>query len=220
MTAKTIVKGLWMLIVTGVMSALLAWSVWSLPRSSGLTPMVSANLINSGVSNPVTAVLLNFRGYDTLLEVAVLLLALLAVWAFTGNAGEKEKLEVSIGEAQKVLTAFLVPVLILVAAYLLWTGSSKPGGAFQAGALLGGAAVLLELRGVSFHPQGIGLRLLLSIGVVGFIAVGLAMLFSGQFLQYPTAWAGALIVGIETAAMCSIGATLALLFYGRLPTGQ
>ncbi len=35
----------------------------------------------SGVTHPVTAVLLNFRGYDTLLEVAVLLIALVGTWS-------------------------------------------------------------------------------------------------------------------------------------------
>ena len=39
---------------------------------------VAAHLAESGVTHPVTAVLLNYRGYDTLLEIAVLLLALLA----------------------------------------------------------------------------------------------------------------------------------------------
>jgi hypothetical protein len=39
------------------------------------------HLAESGVSNPVTAVLLNFRSYDTLLEVAVLVVAMVAVWS-------------------------------------------------------------------------------------------------------------------------------------------
>ena len=42
---------------------------------------VLANLQVSGVSNPVTAVLLNFRAYDTLLELAVLLAAVLGILA-------------------------------------------------------------------------------------------------------------------------------------------
>src|SRR5690242_11443125 len=46
-----------------------------------LPEMVTAKMKQSGVEHPVTAVLLNFRGYDTLLEVAVLLLALLGVLA-------------------------------------------------------------------------------------------------------------------------------------------
>ena len=38
-------------------------------------------LAQSGTENPITAVLLNFRGYDTLLEMAVLTSALMGVWA-------------------------------------------------------------------------------------------------------------------------------------------
>jgi len=220
MTVADIFKNLLLFIVVVIITSVLGWSLWSLPQPTGLTLTVQANLASSGVSNPVTAVLLNFRGYDTLLEIAVLLLALLAVWTFAGNAGEKDKTQVSVGEAQKALTGFLVPLLITVAAYLLWTGSSEPGGAFQAGALLGGAAVLLELSGVRYHPHGIGLRLLLSMGLLVFITVGLAMLFNRQFLQYPVGWAGVLILAIESTAMCSIGATLALLFFGRVPSGQ
>jgi hypothetical protein len=35
----------------------------------------------SGASNPVTSVLLNYRAYDTLIELAVLLAALLGIWS-------------------------------------------------------------------------------------------------------------------------------------------
>ena len=60
----------------------LGYAVLSLPdQASKLNGMVEANLQASGVHNPVTAVLLNFRGYDTLLEMAVLLLALIGVWS-------------------------------------------------------------------------------------------------------------------------------------------
>ena len=55
------------------------------PDAAGLSAQVAANLQTSGVSNPVTAVLLNFRGYDTLLEMVVLLLALLGVWSLEGR---------------------------------------------------------------------------------------------------------------------------------------
>ncbi len=62
--------------------AALGWAVLSLPsRPAGLTAASLAKLPESGVTNPVTAVLLNYRGYDTLLEVGVLLLAIVAVWS-------------------------------------------------------------------------------------------------------------------------------------------
>ena len=61
-----------------VLTAILGWTVWTLPPfSDQMTALVSSNMPISGVENPVTAVLLNFRGYDTLLEIGVLLLAAL-----------------------------------------------------------------------------------------------------------------------------------------------
>ena len=63
-------------VLTLLLTAALGYAVWTLPSDgAGLGNDVAANLDRSGVSNPVTAVLLNFRGYDTLLEVMVLLLA-------------------------------------------------------------------------------------------------------------------------------------------------
>ena len=44
--------------------------------------MALAQLPNSGVTNPVTAAVLNYRGYDTLLEIAVPLMILLAATCF------------------------------------------------------------------------------------------------------------------------------------------
>jgi len=64
------------------LAAGLGYTVLSLPdQAHGLQNAVAGQLKNSGVSNPVTAVLLNFRGYDTLLEMVALLLALLGVWS-------------------------------------------------------------------------------------------------------------------------------------------
>ena len=50
------------------------WVITRLPEhGGGLTAGVIAKMDQSGASHPVTAVLMNFRGYDTLLEVMVLL---------------------------------------------------------------------------------------------------------------------------------------------------
>ena len=64
----------------------LAWAILDLPAPGRALPAaLAAHMDASGVEHPVTAVLLNFRGYDTLLEVAVLLLALLGMWAARGT---------------------------------------------------------------------------------------------------------------------------------------
>ena len=111
-----------------------------------------------------------------------------------------------------------MPLIILVSAYLLWAGAHAPGGAFQAGALLAAAGVLLRLAG---HPTGglpreTALRGLTVVGVAVFLAVGLAMTLGGRaFLGYPIAWAGGLILFIETAATLAIAATLVTAYLCR-----
>jgi multisubunit Na+/H+ antiporter MnhB subunit len=60
------------------LAAGLGYTVLSLPdQAQGLQGAVADQLEKSGVTNPVTAVLLNFRGYDTLLEMVVLLFAVI-----------------------------------------------------------------------------------------------------------------------------------------------
>ncbi len=200
---------------------ILSWALLkalSSETSDTLAQSVSANLANSGVSNPVTAVLLNFRAYDTLLELAVLLTAILGIFALS----EERTGYLPAGPVFNGLVSWLVPALILMAAYLLWVGAHAPGGAFQAGAILAAAGVILRLAG----KRDIGLPLsstsylniILLIGVGLFLLVGLSMLVLGRpFLDYPPAIAGKLILLIETAAMISIAATLILAFLGGRP---
>jgi len=196
----------------------LAYTVLTLPSNAvGLSQAVNTHLEQSGVTNPVTAVLLNFRGYDTLLEMVVLLLALLGVWALGGAAQFHEHAP---GPVLDTLARLLAPLLILVAAYRLWVGAHAPGGAFQAGSVLGAAGVLLLLAG--WRPRitlmALPLRLVLIIGPMAFVAMALLTLLSeGQLLTYPVNYAGLLILLLEAAATLSIGVTLAALFLGGQP---
>ncbi len=196
----------------------LGYVVLSLPpQAPGLSDYVAANLETSGVSNPVTAVLLNFRGYDTLLELGVLLLALLGVWSL-GVVPERR--ESSPGPVLDMLSRLLVPLLILVAGYLLWVGTHAPGGAFQAGSVLATAGVLLLLTGWKLGTRfsGLPLRITLVAGLGVFVVVGVVLvLMGGRLLEYPPSVAGALILLIEAAATLSIGITLAALFLGGRP---
>ena len=200
-----------------LVAAGLGYVVLSLPPyAAGLSAEVTANLDASGVSNPVTAVLLNFRGYDTLLEMVVLLLALLGVWSLGGTAVRREAAP---GSVLDTLARVLAPLLILVASYLLWVGAHAPGGAFQAGAVLGAAGVLLLLTG--WRPctdlMALPLRLMLVTGPGLFVAMAaLLYMIEGQLLAFPPAQAGILILILETAATVSIGVTLATLFPHRL----
>lgn len=200
------------------LAGVLGWGFWSLPASGGgLRDTVNAHISSSGVSHPVTAVLLNFRGYDTLLELAVLLLAVLGVWSLSQAAPGRAM------PPSTVLASFvrvILPLLIITAAYLLWLGAHAPGGAFQAGAMLGAGGVLLWLAGAKnagLPAVGV-LRLILVSGVASFLAVGVGVMSTGgAFLEYPSRLAGVLILAIEASATVAIGATLAALYLGAPP---
>ena len=205
-------------VLVSAVAAGLGYVLLSLPQAApGLSQAVETHMSQSGVSHPVTAVLLNFRGYDTLLEIVVLLLALMGVWAVAGMAHYRDDAP---GPVLDTLARLLVPVLILVAAYLLWVGAQAPGGAFQAGSVLGAAGVLLLLAGwrPHFALLALPLRVLLIIGPAAFVTMALLTLLSeGRLLTYPVAHAGVLILILETAATLSIGVTLAALFLGGQP---
>jgi multisubunit Na+/H+ antiporter MnhB subunit len=202
------------------LAGLLAWAILSLPfHGTSLKAQVFANMGNSGVSNPVTAVLLNFRGYDTLLEIVVLFLAALGAWSL-GIVQLPDPLH----PARPFLSALLrilLPAMVLTAGYLLWAGAHAPGGAFQAGAVLGSAGILLLLTEVRFASAIVRwpLRTALSAGILVFIGVALgSMALGGRLLEYPPHWTGVLILVIETAAILSIGVTLMVLFIGGRPS--
>lgn len=197
----------------------LAQAVLSLgPDPRGLTAESLANLPAAGLENPVTAVLLNYRGYDTLLEVAVLLLAIVAVWSLG-----RVKVASVASEPPVLLAALMrlaLPVLVISAGYSLWIGAYAPGGAFQGGALLGGALVLAFLGGLGprLLAREIWWRAGLVVGLCVFAgAAGATVAATGGLLKYPAGRGGAWTLVIESAAMISIGLTLGLLFLGGRP---
>ncbi|TVQ74872.1 MAG: sodium:proton antiporter, partial [Chromatiaceae bacterium] len=130
-------------LLTGVLSVVLVLILLDLPDHSGLSEPVAQAMDRSGVGHDVTAVLLNFRGYDTFLELAVLVLAVWVVWSL----GRHDPVPVRSvrGPVMRGTLRHLLPVAVLTGGYLVWAGASATGGAFQGGAVLGAAGVILVL---------------------------------------------------------------------------
>lgn len=206
------------LLSAGLLAAALILAIMDLPAPAvDLRGAVAANLAVSGVTHPVTAVLLNFRGYDTLLEVAVLLLALLGMRVVAGGQADPAAGSSAPPPADPVLQTLArlaAPLMILVAGYLLWAGAHRPGGAFQAGAVLAAAMVLLHLAGLlpAWGAPRRWLRLGLAGGLLIFLALAAILLGQGALLRYPPESAGALILLIEAGLTLSLGLILAGLF--------
>ncbi|MBU0962127.1 MAG: sodium:proton antiporter [Proteobacteria bacterium] len=193
--------------------------IWIIPDDTpGLADAVVSMQEHSGVESSVTAVLLNFRGYDTLLEVMVLLLAVIGAWSLAKAPFPRQVTNTS--PVQMGVVRLLVPLMFLVAAYLVWQGSHLAGGAFQGGAILGAAGVLLlvtDLPCLRAIPAQL-LRIGLVLGPLLFVGVALfCLFFTGNLLGYPEETAGWLILLIEIACAISIGLTLSSLFAGGHP---
>lgn len=192
-----------------------------------LRTLADAALPVSGVEHPVTAVLLNYRAWDTLLELLVLLFALSGLrqlfpkeHASDLNNGQDQSAS-RWPESSPLMSAWarvLAPLLVVTGGYLLWRGSSDPGGAFQSGALLAAAAVILRLTGLlpALRWSSVLLRLSVVAGALFFLMVAAATAIWGDgWLVYPEAYSGLLIIIIEIIATLSIAITLSLLVIGE-----
>lgn len=209
------------MLLAGV-ALVLASAIWHLPdQSPGLSERVLEEIGSSEISHPVTAVLLDFRAYDTLLEVGVLLVAAIA----TRSQLERRPGTYD-GPAEPlvaVLARALFPGIVLVAGYLWWRGARAPGGAFQAGAILGGGGILLVLAKAiaPFSMRSPVVRLALAGGLLFFSCVAAAPLLSGdEFLEYPRARAKALILSIELVLTLSIAMTFTVFFPATRHAGR
>jgi multisubunit Na+/H+ antiporter MnhB subunit len=199
--------------------ALLAAAWLALPAQlPGLAPQALAALPASGVSNPVTATLLNYRAWDTLLEIGVLLLAVLGVWILDAEPPlPRPAPDPMLG----VLLRIVLPLSVVAGGYLLWVGSHAPGGAFQAAALLAAGGVLWHLAQPLRLDASLPARAAVVAGFAVFLAVGVATAVLGAgLLTLPPAHAGALILAIEAVATVSIALIMVALFAGRAPVAQ
>lgn len=182
-----------------------------MPPVPGLAPEVAAQIAQTGVTNPVTAVLLDYRAYDTLMELLIVVLALLAAEPLAPRTPTGVPLggPVTIGGI-----GVLAPALTVLGGYVLWIGATAPGGALQAAALWAAALILLETVGRGLVPMRATLTAGLSaIGVAVFFGAGLwAVAFTGVPFDWPAEQAASIILGIEMAAAGALALGLAALF--------
>jgi multisubunit Na+/H+ antiporter MnhB subunit len=205
--------------------AVLAAAVLDLgDEPTGLTSNVMERINDSGVGHPPTAVLLNFRAYDTWLEVAVLLLAAWGALALRQVTRLPEQpAATSPGPVLDWLVRMLIPLAIITGVYLLWRGTDAPGGAFQAGAVIGAALVLLRLSG--YRSVGLldalWLRGSLLAGFAGFLLIATVLFVAGwTFLEYPPEQAGLLIVIIELLITWTVAISFVALFIAARPASE
>lgn len=196
-----------------------------LDTGGGPTPEAAIQAVEGHLlDNPVSAVLLDFRAHDTLLEMAVLLLA------FIGSRMIMDQRHLAVlhppSPSQDPMLGAMVnlttPVLLLTALYLLWAGGHHSGGAFQGGALLGALGIVYYLAGRVARREEIGVAnaLVLTLGLTLLALFGWGSLaWSSVPLSWPQTGGLLLAMALELALMLSIGMTLLLLFTGGAGLG-
>ena len=215
----------------------------SSPASTHVSPrFIEDAAAETGAANMVTAVLADYRGYDTLGETAVIFAAGLGcfiVLAASAGAGRSElpgpgmSHRFGSGILDTAARA-LVPWVLVFAVYVLAHGHTSPGGGFQGGVLFGCGLVTMRLvwgpprpaRGEEPEVPNFGPRLRTSLiiacaGMLLYLGIGFAaMSFGGAFLDYGVLPLGAeaarvrelATLGIETAVFLAVAGTVSVLF--------
>ncbi len=222
--------GLGLKIAAGLLSILvasaLAAAVLYLPDPApSLAPDADRALAATGLGNPVTAVLIAYRSFDTMLEKVVLVLAVVGVWSVAPDGfwgGRPAPLGRAGPDAALVFLArVLAPIGIVIGVEMFWVGADEPGGAFQGGAILAAMWMLVMMARLKEPPRigGRWLRLALISGPAIFLVIGLLGPFmGGSFFAYPAGFAKPIILFIEAFMVLSIAVTLPLLVAG--PPGR
>jgi multicomponent Na+:H+ antiporter subunit B len=205
------------------------------PASGHVSPRyIEKAYEETGAPNMVTAVLADYRSYDTLGETVVIFTAglacLLILGAFSSsdsesNTDQESPMTYSFGsDVLDAASRILFPFIALFALYVVFHGHTSPGGGFQGGAILAAALMLTRLIRGRSHTRwldlGKALRLA-SIGILVYAGIGVTSLFySRNFLDYsalPLPFHGGHLrefgsLGVEIGVFISVSAVLIMIF--------
>jgi len=139
-------------------------------------------------ANSITAIVVNFRGFDTLGEVTVLFLAAtgLASILYRKEDEEEEAERLTLPSSSLVKTGakILFPLMLLLGIYVFIHGHLTPGGGFQGGAIIATGFLLMMITYKHYNINHNAMLWLESLAGLAFVAVGLYGLFVyGSFLQ-------------------------------------
>ena len=141
-----------------------------------------------GAQNIVTAIIVTYRGLDTLGEVTVLFLtaAIVAlVLSHERHKGSQRQDDLPpTGELLHTGSQLLVPLIFLAGAYVFVNGHLTPGGGFQGGAIVASATLLMLLTDPLRRFSHRIITVIESISGLLFVSIGvLGVLLASGFLD-------------------------------------
>ena len=168
--------------------AALVYAVITRPLDTVAAEMLALSLPEGGGGNVVNVILVDFRGFDTLGEIAVFGIAGLVVHAMLRSARMLPETSV-VGRADPLLipnlvARLLLPLALAVSVYLFLRGHNLPGGGFIAGLVLA-MPMLMQyvLSGTEYVEQRLGFDYprMIGLGLLAALLTGLG----SWLLGYP-----------------------------------
>jgi len=152
-----------------------------------------------GVANAVTTVVVYFRGFDTLGEIAVLFIASLGIGLML-ESNTKCDIKADSNFMLQTASKLLFPIIMLFGIYVMIYGHLSPGGGFQGGVIVASGVLLLLISHKNFEIPHSVIVLLETFAGVSYVLIGLIGLlvldtFLGNFLPNDISNMGLLLSG-------------------------
>ncbi len=140
-----------------------------------------------GAANVISGILLTFRAFDTLGEVAVLFMVAAGVGLLLSGDRKEDDTPDERKPASELVRSgadILLPLIFIFAAYIIMNGHLSAGGGFQGGAVIASGVMLLMLAKPATRLAQDFLSFSESLAGVLFVLTGVAgLIFAGGFLD-------------------------------------
>ncbi|HDP70666.1 MAG TPA: hypothetical protein ENN38_07680 [Actinobacteria bacterium] len=195
------------------------------PSNTVTTPRyISEGARETNCKNLVSAIMLNYRSYDTMGEMVAIFTVLAAALAILGREKAKRglsPLKVEPSPLIKITMVIYIPFFIVFACYVAINGCYSVGGGFQGGVILASVIIIFALifgfdEAVKKFPAS--KRVFFEgLAVLYFMLLGLMSLFvGGNFLNlnlFGSPVRKLFTLGLEIGIGLTSGITIASLFY-------
>lgn len=183
-------KGILLLLLVGFI-AVISSLIINFTGSEALNPLArhyaEKGPSEVGAANLVTAVVVTYRGFDTLGEVTILFIAAAIVGFFlkalNADVDRPSRLRKT-SEILETASTLLVPTIFMLGAYIFINGHLTPGGGFQGGAVIASGVMMIILARPTSKFNHKFLSALESVSGVAFVILGvLGLVLASGFLN-------------------------------------